>query len=206
MKQNLMISGMLLLATMAQATVYDGGTVSVGAVIPDANPSGYASSYTFATGDANAINGVSVTLNLSGGYNGDLYGYLVNPNGNMAVLLNRVGGGTYGYGDAGLNVTLSDFASYDSIQDYQNHSPVYSAGQLTGTWAPAGDFSTLHNGSLDGQWTLFLADLSAGDQSTLVSWGLNISVVPEPITWALLLFGVVMALLGLARWYKAQQS
>jgi len=199
MKTNLILSGLLMAVLTAHATVYDSGTVSVGTAIPDNNPSGYASSVTFATGDVNAINGVSVTLNLSGGYNGDLYGYLINPNGDLAVLLNRVGqtGGNYGYGDAGMNVTLSDFGTFNSIQDYQNHSPVFSGGQLTGTWAPAGDFSALHTGSLDGQWTLFLADLSSGDQSTLVNWNLNISVVPEPVTWALLLFGAVMALAGL---------
>ena len=189
MKTKLILSGLLVAVMTARATVYDSGTISVGASLPDANPAGYVSSYTFATGDGNAINGVSVTLNLSGGYNGDLYGYLINPNGNMAVLLNRVGGGAYGYGDAGMNVTLSDFGTYNSIQSYQNFSPVYSMGQLTGTWSPAGDFSTLHNGTLDGQWKLFLADLSSTDQSTLVSWGFNISVVPEPVTWALLIFG-----------------
>ncbi|MFM2294366.1 MAG: Proprotein convertase P-domain, partial [Verrucomicrobiota bacterium] len=43
----------------------------------------------------------------------------------------------------------------------------------------------------NGTWTLFLADLSGGDISTLVSWGMDISVVPEPITWALLAFALV---------------
>ncbi|MFM2081566.1 MAG: hypothetical protein RL380_257, partial [Verrucomicrobiota bacterium] len=29
------------------------------------------------------------------------------------------------------------------------------------------------------------------DTATLVSWGVDISVVPEPITWALLVFAAV---------------
>jgi hypothetical protein len=48
-----------------------------------------------------------------------------------------------------------------------------------------------HNAN--GTWTLFLADLSGGDQSQLLNWGLEISVVPEPTTWALLGFGVLAA-------------
>jgi hypothetical protein len=51
----------------------------------------------------------------------------------------------------------------------------------------------------NGTWTLFLADLSGGDISTLVSWGMDISVVPEPITYALLILGAAMTGLGLYR-------
>jgi subtilisin-like proprotein convertase family protein len=209
MKKNLILTGALVLAaTAAQATIYDSGTQSSSTIVPDNNQSGLASTYSFATGDANTINGVSVTLNITGGYNGDLYGYLVNPNGNMAILLNRVGqvGGNSGYANAGMNVTLTDFSAQNSIQTYQSSSPVYVGGQLTGNWAPAGDFTALHNGGVDGQWTLFLADLSAGDQSTLVSWDLSISVVPEPVTWALMIFGGVLGAVGLARWRTARLS
>jgi hypothetical protein len=41
--------------------------------------------------------------------------------------------------------------------------------------------------------------MSGGDISTLVSWGMDISVVPEPITWALLVFGAAMATLFVVR-------
>jgi hypothetical protein len=51
----------------------------------------------------------------------------------------------------------------------------------------------------NGTWTLFLADLSGGDISTLVSWGMDISVVPEPITYALLAFGAAIATLFVVR-------
>jgi len=43
----------------------------------------------------------------------------------------------------------------------------------------------------NGTWTLFFADLSGGDASTLVSWGLDIAAVPEPTTWALVGFGLM---------------
>ena len=202
MKTKLTIVGTMLLAAVAQATVYDSGTINVNTAIPDNNPSGYASGYTFATGDANTINGVSVTLNISGGYNGDLYGYLVNPNGNMAVLLDRVGqtGGNYGYSDAGMNVVLTDGAANGSIHDYQNVSGYASLISSGGAFTPdngTGSFTALNSGSANGQWTLFLADMSAGSQSQLVSWDLNVSVVPEPVTYALGIFGGALALLVL---------
>jgi subtilisin-like proprotein convertase family protein len=37
----------------------------------------------------------------------------------------------------------------------------------------------------NGAWKLFIADLSGGGQSTLVSWGLTVVTVPEPQTWTL---------------------
>src|ERR1019366_9393677 len=98
---------------------------------------------------------------------------------------------------------------------YQLGSPIFSSGQLTGTWAPDGrnidpqssgsvfdaasptaDLSVFNNTSANGAWTLFIADLSGGGQSTLVSWGLTVVTVPEPQTWTLL--GGSLAALWLA--------
>ena len=45
--------------------------------------------------------------------------------------------------------------------------------------------------------TSFLADVSWGDQSALVSWGLQITAVPEPNTYALVIFGMVFAVVKL---------
>jgi hypothetical protein len=39
-------------------------------------------------------------------------------------------------------------------------------------------------------WTLFFADTVAGDTMTLNGWSLEIEAVPEPTTWAAILFGV----------------
>jgi subtilisin-like proprotein convertase family protein len=194
----------VLTASLANATLFSGSAPSVNTVLPDGNPVGFVSAINVNTGgDNNTINGVSVTLNISGGYNGDLYGYLVNPNGNLAVLLNRVGTGSggaiqtlYGYSGAGMNVILQDTgvagqswtAAGGDIHTYGGGVPT----PLTAYRPDNGtaDFSALHNGSAQGTWTLFLADMSAGGgQSSLVSWGLDVSVVPEPATWALLIFG-----------------
>jgi len=81
-------------------------------------------------------------------------------------------------------VTLSDTGSTDI------HAATGSP--VTGTYTPdsASTLDATFGGiSADGTWTLFLADLSAGGgTSTLTSWGVGISVVPEPVTWALIVF------------------
>ena len=201
----LTVMSVVLTASYAQATLFSGTPLSANSgILPDGNPVGFVSTMTVDTGgDGSTINGVSLTLNLSGGYNGDLYGYLVNPNGDLAVLLNRVGteGGDaiqtlYGYAGAGMNVILSDAgmpagSPVGNIHSYQDVGG-YDITSGTTAWSPDnnnGNFSALYTGSAQGTWTLFLADLTGGSQSELLSWGLQVSVVPEPATWALLIFG-----------------
>ena len=152
------------------------------------------------------VGGLTVTFTISGGYNGDLYGYLSH-DGALIPLLNRVGTGTgsmsdptyyFGYGDAGFSgVTLSDSASVN----IHNYGGGFIPG---GTYQPdsggltfAGTFGGL---GADGGWTLFLADLSSGGgQSTVVSWSLGITAVPEPVNVALGIFAGVSACVVVAR-------
>jgi len=211
-------AGLFAAANMAHAALvtYD-SSPTLDALIPDGNPVGDAFSASI-SGSSGAVQNVDVTLDISGGYNGDLYGYLVyQPTGGsatMAVLLNRVGttsSNPVGYSNTGMDVTLSGMGVND-IHLYQNFSPTFNgSGQLTGpgTFAADGravnpstvtDASpqtaglTVFNGqsTANGTWTLFLADMSAGGQSTLVSWDLDITVVPEPVTWALIGFAGVL--------------
>jgi subtilisin-like proprotein convertase family protein len=176
-----------------------------------------------------SITDVNVTLNISGGFNSDLYGYLVFDNGTAGnhaddrtvVLLNRIGitgSNPYGASGEGMNVTLSDGAT-----------DIHSAGDgvLANTWAPDGraisplstgaqfDAASRQNGSEplglfdglnpNGTWTLFLADMSGGETSTLVSWGLDIEAVPEPTTWALVIFAGLAGTVKLGRWAQRQR-
>lgn len=202
------------LAAQAQTNfTYSSGTVTT--LIPDGNPVGISKSTTLA-GLSGSITNVSVNLNITGGFNGDLYAYLAGPAGQLSVLLNRVGvtnGSSFGYTDAGFNITLDGSGS--NIHGYQNGGVgtyTLSSGQLTGTWgadgrnidplstptslfdsaSTAANLSVFNNTDPNGLWTLYLADLSGGGQSTLVSWGLTISTVPEPQTWAMLAGGMGM--------------
>jgi subtilisin-like proprotein convertase family protein len=221
MKNQIILSGMLVvaLAGTASATIVVNDDWSVGETIADNSPAGMTVSQTFTgldTGLGGAgINEVDVRLNISGGYNGDLYGYLTY-NGQTVVLLNRVAGatgGTYGSSASGFgtgtfgtgnSITLSDAGGDGAIHTVTG-SPV-----AVGNYTPDADGGTFaaafNNADPNGTWTLFLADLSGGDQSSLVSWGLNISVVPEPVTYALGIFGGVLGLTVLGRRMRKAQE
>jgi hypothetical protein len=229
MKTKLFLGSLMLAVALpaAQATVVDAfrsGTLNT--AIPDGSPTGITFSHTTTTGDANFINGVDVHLTLSGGYNGDLYGYLVfqaadNSITTTALLLNRVGRtglADPGYSTGGMSVILSSGAGLaGNIHDaatpvtstFGTRSTYYAAD--TRTTLPQGDFTGVtpagsglsgfdsYTHDANGTWTLFLADMSGGEVTTLVSWGLDVSVVPEPATWALLLFGAVAGVTVLVR-------
>jgi len=216
MKLKILAAGVVTLLTVsaaqAQVTVTNTSSTSVGTAIPDGNPTGVSSSTTF-SGILGTITSVSVSLDITGGFNGDLYAYLVGPSGEFAVLLNRVGvtsGNSFGYGNSGFNITLAD--GNPDIHTYQLSSPLYNGGgQLTGPWAPDGrnidpqssgsafdaasnstDLSSFTDNTANGTWTLFVADMSSGGQATLTSWGLSVVTVPEPQTWALAASGLGM--------------
>jgi subtilisin-like proprotein convertase family protein len=185
--------------------------------VPDGDPNGLALT-TNLNGLSGSIFDVTLTLNLTGGNNSDLYAFLTGPNGGFAILLNRVGLGyanPYGYEDTGFSVTLSDAAAYN-VHNYQDAAgfTLNGNGQLTGAWLPDGrnldpqsapswfdstpvteTLSSFSGTNPNGLWTFYIADLSGGGQSTLQSWELNITTVPEPSTLALAAAGALGLLL-----------
>ena len=195
------LGGLLAAASLSQATLITEtfnptANTANEIAVPDGSSVGIANSLTVSDPGGAAIEDVSVNLNISGGYNGDLYGYLVfQPTGggsaSLEVLLNQIGtSGSNPFGDSGpgMNVTLSDSGTGGDI-----HSQTGSSA-LSGSYTPdsTSTLDSTFTGSADGTWTLFLADLSAGGgTSELVSWGVGISVGPEPVTWALLIFATL---------------
>ncbi|MDB6110085.1 MAG: peptidase and in kexin sedolisin [Pedosphaera sp.] len=203
-------SAMLLAAVTAPGQTFQ-FTNAVNQAVPDGNPTGVRSTIDVSGVTGQTLN-LDVSLNLSGGYNGDLYVSLTGPTGIYSVLLNRVGvsgSDSFGYGNTGLNITLSDHLGASNIHWYQNAGyTLNGSGQLIGTWsadglalnlqaspsAADGATPTAGLGSFDGSdangtWTLFLADLAGGEQSTLVGWSLQVAAVPEPASGSLLLLG-----------------
>ncbi len=189
--------------------------------IPDGNLAGAYSQITV-SGANFPLSDISVNINVSGGYNGDLYAYLTH-NGLLVPLLNRIGvsgNNAFGTSGAGMNVTLSDASGFNGN--------IHAAGNdvLSGTWQPDGQaisplsspssFSptggsltldgTFQNLDPDGTWTLFFADVSAGGgQATLNGWSLNITTVPEPVSAALVCFAGVILLVTLLRSRRLRQ-
>lgn len=201
-----LIAVALVLAGTAQAAIYtetyDSGFAN-GGVIPDGNTTGWRDTRNVTDIPSGwTIADVTVTFAISGGYNGDLYGYLSH-GGVLIPLLQRVGTSLtdkVGYGDNGFNaVTLADGGAKGNIHDY-------GGGFVpTETYAPDSSGATFANKfdglTANGNWTLFFADLSGGDltPSTLGSWSLDIIAVPEPVNVALGLFAGVLLLVILAR-------
>jgi subtilisin-like proprotein convertase family protein len=170
--------------------------------IPDGLTSGIHDVRTV-TSDIAFITSVRVRLNISGNYNGDLYGYLRHGSG-FSVLLNRAGRSStnqFGYHDTGLNLTLADAGTSD-IHNYRSFVVPVAGSALTGAWQP--DARYVHPGAslntstrsaflsaftglnANGTWTLFLADVDAGATNFLNSWALEITGNPriKPIvTW-----------------------
>jgi hypothetical protein len=180
-----------LLATTA-VLLLGGVSARAGLIpIPDGNPIGI-TEMTTVSGEPVYIDNVTVSIQIQGGNNGDLYGYL-SYDGRIVTLLNRPGvsgSNPLGFTGSGFNITLSDGA-FGNI----NTTPESPGGLVTGTFnAPGGSlaFESAFNGlNPNGTWTLFLADESAGGgQANLVSWSISVNAVPEPTNVALGIFGV----------------
>jgi hypothetical protein len=199
----------------ATAGVSSTSVENINAIIPDGDLNGISSQ--LISGLSGTISDVNVTLTISGGFNGDYYAY-ISHDGVSAVLLNRVGltsSSSVGYPDAGfgpdnaaVRFTFDDQAAHD-VHLYRNFSFALNGnGQLTGSWQPDGRaINPLSAGSVfdsaprsnmlgafngmdpSGSWTLFVSDVSAGGEGTLINWGLTITTVPEPHAGVLLLFG-----------------
>lgn len=213
-------------AAAVHLTSFDDFSGAAALAIPDGNYSGVVDTRTLSLGASGAtISEVKVGLNISGGFNGDLYGYLSHGTG-YAVLLNRPGlsaGNSDGYFDSGLDITFSEGAA-TGIQDYQSITTPTPGFALTGDWAPDGrnvhpesSGATFDGASRDagldgfngldpdGEWHLFIADLISGDQVQLESWSLEISVVPEPQAYVVASGLLLIAMAFWRRRYVSRQ-
>lgn len=199
------------------ALAYTSNVDNLNLVVPDGDLDGVQNSQVLG-GLAGSITHVSVTLNLSGGLNGDLYACLYHGS-SPAVLLNRVGrsaANPLGYPDAGfgpdtaLNQFVFDDQALHDVHLYRSFGYALNpSGQLTGHWQPDGrlldplsaaplfdesprlnPLSLFNAGDPNGVWTLYLADVSALGESTLLSWGLDLTIIPEPSVMALCLLGL----------------
>jgi subtilisin-like proprotein convertase family protein len=199
----LTVTGLLAVASASAGII----TISSGTLdtpVPDGNPGGIYSTMNV-SGLGNLLgsgDNVSLTLNISGGNNGDLYAYL-SFNGTLVTLLNRpgvTGGNPVGYTDAGFNnVTLSDGNSVN-VNSYGGGGVPNSVSYNPAAGSTA--FQAYNGMNTAGGWVLFIADMSGGDpsQSVLNSWSLSLDVVPEPVNVALGVFAVLLlAVAGLRR-------
>lgn len=205
---------MLLLAqpSVPAQPLPDSFTFSVGLAVPDGDLSGLVDTRQLPSGPA-PVQSVAVTLQLSplgdGGFFGDLHATLTRLADGHAVLLNRPGRSMerpFGYSDGGpVQLTLTDSAPAD-IHRYRlvlqgdENFPV--SGALAGLWQPDGRavdplevldthprtamLASFSGVELAGEWTLFIADVSAGGEFRLDAWTLEVTYIPEPGSGVLL--------------------
>jgi len=212
---------LLFCPTLASAGLVIHQTVNL--EIPDFDPNGLISVINVNTG-GKFVQSLEVNLVTSGGWNGDLYAYLQHTSGStsvISVLLNRPGRTEFdeaGSASSGMDVVFRDDAALDLNTAI---SPIFE-DFVSGTYQPdarAADPAFVTNDSprtlflsgfsgmlADGDWTLFIADLGAGDTATLSSWTLAmvtsdspIAAIPEPSDF---LLGAVPALLGGFVWLR----
>jgi hypothetical protein len=118
---------------------------------------------------------------------------------------NPFGSSTAGFGDPTgetYEFSLSDAAA-TSIHNYDGTGSSYQPD--------GGTLSSFNGLNPNGDWTIFFADMASGGgdgPSTLVSWGLDITAVPEPVNAALGIFaglGLVV-IVGRILWRKHRRS
>jgi subtilisin-like proprotein convertase family protein len=209
MKKILFISTTaILLSTFSSRATITFTETGTGGTIRDNNPNGFSSQITIAQNVT--ISDITVHLNFTGGYNGDLYAYLTH-DGSTAILLNRINNDA-----SGMDVYFNDSGSYDDIH--------MATGIPSGTYSSDGRFadpsdlaaiasasrtrtlSSFFGANSSGTWTLFVADMDPGAQSTLTSWDMEITGVPEPTNVALLAFGGIFVFVQSMRLLKKKSQ
>ncbi len=199
----------------AQSFAFTGGVVAGGLTIRDNDPTGLATSFHLSN-PGTVIKSLTVNLEITGTFNGDLYAYLEHA-GSFAVLLNRVGRTALnpdGYPDSGFGVSFVPSGGLGDIHDYRAILDP-SGGAITGTWQADGrnvdpgvsldtgprtaGLHELIGTDPNGDWVLFVADLAPGGEGKLVGWSVQGVAVPEPSEWASM---AGVALVGFALWRR----
>jgi subtilisin-like proprotein convertase family protein len=152
---------LLAVAGLALAGSYSS---SPGVPIPDGNFSGV--SDTITVGDTGTVTGITVAVNITHTYIGDLIIRLQSPSGTAVYLFYQQCGA-----EDNINVTFAD--------------GVPAAGCGSGDWqsggavAPEQALSAFVGEPVQGDWRLTVADIGNLDVGTLNSWTLNINIVPQ---------------------------
>ena len=156
------------------ATVPTQFTNNTQVFIPDNNSTGVSSPVTVSGISPTTLSSgmiVSVRLNLTHTYDGDLIVSLRSPSGNQINLSNRRGG-------SGDNFTNTIFSMSASTPIANGTAP------FTGSYIPDGSFNSL-TGNVNGTWQLKVADVAATDTGRIRNWTLTINnVVTAPPTFS----------------------
>ena len=112
------------------------------------------------SGITGAVTHLTLTFDITHTYDQDLQVTLISPSGTKMLLVNRVGGSGHNF----TGTTLDDSAA--TMID-QGTAP------FSGTYRPDTPLSKVNGQSLNGTWTLKVADVASGDTGTLNSWSMH---------------------------------
>jgi len=113
---------------------------------------------------------VSVCLDITHTFDGDLDLYIQSPLGTMVELSTDNGGLDDNYTNTCFTMTAV--------------TPItLGTAPFTGDYLPEGDFNTFNGENANGTWTLNVGDDAAGDIGTLNSWSITFGNITHPIVW-----------------------
>jgi hypothetical protein len=189
-----------VLSPLHAATTVDQWNFTVGSVVPDNDGIGLSDTRQIST-TITYITGATVYLSMGGGWAGDLYAYVTHASG-FTVLLNRPGRSLENIAGSGANELQISFTD-TALSDI--HTGLPASGSAVGFFQPdareidpdnsldssprAAFLSSFNGLDPNGEWTLFVADLSGGDQMILYDWAVTLKGVPEPSTTLLAILG-----------------
>jgi subtilisin-like proprotein convertase family protein len=144
-------------------------STNVGVSIPDDGPQVFSNLTVTTTG---AIAFMTVDLEISHTYAGDLDISLIGPDGTSVELVNRIGFPAVDFGCSGenLELTFSDAAnnSSDNLENTCNDNPAAS-----GEYQPLGPLATFNGLDRSGNWRLAVRDNAGQDIGTIDGWSLT---------------------------------
>jgi len=148
-----------LTATNSQTTLTFSNTTDFN--VPDNNATGISSNINVSGLSGNVgADLINVTLNINHTYDGDLDISLRCPNGTIIVLSSDNGGASNNY----VNTVFTPTATTNITA---------GAAPFTGSFLPEQAFSGLSGCSMNGTWTLLVADDAGGDTGTLLDWSIT---------------------------------
>ncbi|MGB3541281.1 proprotein convertase P-domain-containing protein [Rubrivirga sp.] len=144
--------------------------------IPDAGCTAYVDSEITVTDDF-VLDRVSVGVNATHTYRGDLSVRLTSPSGTRVVLIDRIGTGANGSNASNLDVLIDDDAVPGAFDggDHSTASPYYDIEGAPESGSPGGAVGALSEfagESAAGTWTLGICDGASQDLGTLNRWSL----------------------------------
>lgn len=185
-------------------------STSSGQAIPDNSPnSGVASDIYIAPADSQLAGIINpsvasvdnVTFTIAGGWAGDysvVLKYTDGVNSLSSTLFSSLQGGAAANGGfTGVVLTAGTGNNISTAGSTTSTTPI------TGTFSGV-NFSSFQNVSPVGDWILYVTDNQSGDQGTLTSWSLSLTVVPEPVNVALGIFGGLAGLVAVIRMRRAK--